>query len=76
VQEVSPFEKQIIRDLARTFPDQSFFKERNGTGQESLLNVLKVRKPFHCIHGIAVIHVLYISIFIATVWYYGCSGGE
>ncbi|XP_065916983.1 EVI5-like protein isoform X2 [Dysidea avara] len=41
ITEVSPFEKQIVRDLARTFPDQGYFKERDGMGQESLLNVLK-----------------------------------
>lgn len=42
VQEVSPFERQIQRDLARTFPEHSFFKERDGLGQEALLNILKV----------------------------------
>ena len=41
VQEVSPHERAIQRDLARTFPEHSFFKERDGLGQESLLNVLK-----------------------------------
>ena len=41
-QEESPFERQIRRDLARTFPEHSFFKERDGLGQESLLNILKV----------------------------------
>jgi hypothetical protein len=39
--EESPFERQIKRDLARTFPEHSFFKERDGLGQESLLNILK-----------------------------------
>ena len=42
VQEVSPFERQIQRDLARTFPEHAFFKERDGLGQEALLNILKV----------------------------------
>lgn len=41
ITEVSPFERQIKRDLARTFPEHSFFKEQNGLGQESLLNVMK-----------------------------------
>ncbi|CAI7995712.1 Ecotropic viral integration site 5 protein, partial [Geodia barretti] len=36
-----PFERQIKRDLARTFPEHSFLKERDGLGQESLLNILK-----------------------------------
>ena len=38
---MSPHERAIQRDLARTFPEHSFFKERDGLGQESLLNVLK-----------------------------------
>lgn len=42
LQEISPFERQIQRDLARTFPEHSFFKERDGLGQEALLNILKV----------------------------------
>ena len=40
---MSPFERQIQRDLTRTFPEHSFFKDRDGLGQESLLNVMKVR---------------------------------
>jgi len=43
LQKVSPFERQIQRDLTRTFPEHSFFKDRDGLGQESLLNVMKVR---------------------------------
>ena len=39
-QSVSPFEKQIQRDLTRTFPEHDFF--RNGPGQEALQNLLKV----------------------------------
>lgn len=45
-QEVSPHERAIQRDLARTFPEHSFFKERDGLGQESLLNVLKAYSVF------------------------------
>ena len=40
LQESSPHERAIKRDLNRTFPEHSFFKERDGLGQESLLNVL------------------------------------
>ena len=36
-----PHERAIRRDLSRTFPEHSFFKERDGVGQESLFNVLK-----------------------------------
>lgn len=37
----SPHEKTIIRDLARTFPDNDFFKSEKGDGQTSLFNVVK-----------------------------------
>ncbi|XP_065198293.1 EVI5-like protein [Sycon ciliatum] len=37
----SPCEKQIRRDLARTFPDHDFFKEKDSLGQEALFNVMK-----------------------------------
>ena len=29
--------------MNRTFPEHSFFKDKDGPGQESLLNVMKVR---------------------------------
>lgn len=38
----SPCEKTIRRDITRTYPDLDFFKEKNGLGQESLFNVMKV----------------------------------
>jgi fructose-1,6-bisphosphatase/inositol monophosphatase family enzyme len=38
----SPSERYIRRDIARTFPDHEFFKEKDGMGQESLFNVMKV----------------------------------
>ncbi|XP_053380990.1 ecotropic viral integration site 5 ortholog-like isoform X2 [Mercenaria mercenaria] len=37
----SPSEKMIRRDIARTFPEHDFFKEKDGLGQESLFNVMK-----------------------------------
>ena len=37
----SPSERYIRRDIARTFPDHEFFKEKDGVGQESLFNVMK-----------------------------------
>ncbi len=40
----SPCEKVIRRDIARTYPQNEFFKEKHGPGQESLFNVIKVRK--------------------------------
>ncbi|ORZ17228.1 rab-GTPase-TBC domain-domain-containing protein [Absidia repens] len=38
---VSPHEKIIQRDLARTFPTHTFFRQREGGGQEMLFNVIK-----------------------------------
>ncbi|ORX53213.1 RabGAP/TBC [Hesseltinella vesiculosa] len=37
----SPHEKIIRRDLARTFPAHTFFRQRDGDGQELLFNVIK-----------------------------------
>ncbi|ORX89242.1 TBC-domain-containing protein [Basidiobolus meristosporus CBS 931.73] len=40
LEQTSPFDKMIIRDLSRTFPNHSFF-QNGGAGQESLYNVVK-----------------------------------
>ncbi|XP_045120636.1 ecotropic viral integration site 5 ortholog-like isoform X4 [Portunus trituberculatus] len=37
----SACEKVIRRDMARTYPEHDFFKEKDGLGQESLFNVMK-----------------------------------
>lgn len=37
----SACERIIRRDIARTYPEHDFFKEKNGMGQESLFNVMK-----------------------------------
>ncbi|XP_064197862.1 ecotropic viral integration site 5 protein homolog isoform X5 [Anguilla rostrata] len=37
----SPCEKLIRRDIARTYPEQEFFKEKDSLGQEVLFNVMK-----------------------------------
>jgi hypothetical protein len=42
----SPCEKVIRRDISRTYPEHEFFKEKNGLGQESLFNVIKVQLIF------------------------------
>ena len=34
----------IKRDIARTFPDHSFFKDKDGIGQGTLFNVIKVNQ--------------------------------
>jgi hypothetical protein len=41
MEQPSPSEKQIQRDIARTFPQHSFFKDQDGVGQESLFHVVK-----------------------------------
>ena len=41
LKQVSPSEKIIRRDIARTFPEHDFFKKNEG-GQEVLFNVIKV----------------------------------
>lgn len=35
------FAQVIRRDIARTYPEHDFFKEKDGLGQESLFNVMK-----------------------------------
>lgn len=37
----SPYDKMIQRDLARTFPNNKYFKEKDGVGQEALYNVVR-----------------------------------
>ena len=37
----SPYEKLILRDIARTFPKHRFFADQNGPGQSALFHVLK-----------------------------------
>jgi len=42
LKKTSAFEKTISRDITRTFPGHELFKEKDGIGQESLFNVMKV----------------------------------
>ncbi|XP_071488147.1 ecotropic viral integration site 5 protein homolog [Diadema antillarum] len=37
----SSYERVIRRDIARTYPEHEFFKEKDGLGQETLFNVMK-----------------------------------
>lgn len=41
IKATSACEKVIRRDIARTYPEHEFFKEKDGPGQESLFNVMK-----------------------------------
>jgi hypothetical protein len=46
LQETSPHEKLIRRDLPRTFPTLDYFKDKDGEGQEMLFNVIKAYSLF------------------------------
>lgn len=41
LKQTSSHEKSIRRDLSRTFPEQDYFKDGKGVGQENLFNVIK-----------------------------------
>ena len=41
LKQTSPHEKAIRRDLNRTFPEQDYFQDGKGIGQENLFNVVK-----------------------------------
>ncbi|XP_078044708.1 ecotropic viral integration site 5 isoform X1 [Augochlora pura] len=41
IKATSACERIIRRDIARTYPEHDFFKEKDGLGQESLFNVMK-----------------------------------
>ena len=41
IKATSACEKVIRRDIARTYPEHDFFKEKDGLGQEALFNVMK-----------------------------------
>jgi len=44
----SPYEKLIRRDIARTYPEHDFFKEKDSLGQEVLFNVMKAGHRLCC----------------------------
>ncbi|WFD29681.1 GTPase-activating protein [Malassezia sp. CBS 17886] len=41
-----PLEREIRRDLSRTFPSQEYFQDAKGVGQENLFNVVKAYSLF------------------------------
>ncbi|KAI8975088.1 rab-GTPase-TBC domain-containing protein [Mycotypha africana] len=41
LKQTSPYDKMIQRDLARTFPGHTYFKDTDGQGQEGLYNVVR-----------------------------------
>lgn len=46
LKQTSLHEKEINRDLARTYPENDYFKDEAGPGQESLFNVMKAYSLF------------------------------
>lgn len=46
LKQTTSHEKSIRRDLSRTFPEQDYFKEGKGIGQENLFNVIKAYSLF------------------------------
>lgn len=65
----SPSERMIRRDIARTFPEHDFFKEKNGVGQESLFNVMKVISGAVYLLCVIHMHMLHFLITIFTPCY-------
>ncbi|KAI8984727.1 rab-GTPase-TBC domain-containing protein [Mycotypha africana] len=65
--QTSPCEKLIRRDLSRTFPHIPFFKDKEGEGQEMLFNVMKAYSLFdthvgycqglHFVVGVLLLHM-------------------
>ena len=49
LKKTSAFEKTISRDITRTFPGHELFKDKDGVGQESLFNVMKVLCRHCCV---------------------------
>ncbi|CEH14149.1 related to gyp5-gtpase-activating protein [Ceraceosorus bombacis] len=46
LKQTTPHEKNIRKDLARTFPEQEYFADGKGVGQENLFNVIKAYSLF------------------------------
>ncbi|KAL7323224.1 hypothetical protein PS15p_211157 [Mucor circinelloides] len=65
--QTSPHEKLIRRDLPRTFPTLPYFKDKDGEGQEMLFNVIKAYSLFdehvgycqglHFVVGVLLLHM-------------------
>lgn len=61
----SPCEKLIRRDIARTYPEHEFFKEKDSLGQEVLFNVMKV--SFFC-GGALIRHTRFSFVADLQLW--------
>jgi len=67
LKKTSAFEKTISRDITRTFPSHDLFKDKDGVGQESLFNVMKV-----CCMLLYVL--LDISVCVIFLFFFGLFG--
>ena len=61
----------IRRDIARTYPEHDFFKEKDGLGQESLFNVMKAyslhdREVGYCQGSAFIVGILLMQVYIKT----------
>lgn len=71
----SACEKVIRRDIARTYPEHDFFKEKDGLGQESLFNVMKAyslhdREVGYCQGSAFIVGLLLMQVNIHIIYYY------
>lgn len=68
----SPCEKLIRRDIARTYPEHEFFKEKDSLGQEVLFNVMKVGFLLAWANGAMISIRDWKREFEWTGWWPGC----
>ncbi|KAI8646033.1 rab-GTPase-TBC domain-containing protein [Parasitella parasitica] len=85
--QTSPHEKVIRRDLPRTFPALPYFKDKNGEGQEMLFNVIKAYSLFdehvgycqglHFVVGVLLLHMpdeAAFCVLLKLMGHYGLRG--
>ncbi|KAF1807360.1 rab-GTPase-TBC domain-containing protein [Mucor lusitanicus] len=85
--QTSPHEKLIRRDLPRTFPTLPYFKDKDGEGQEMLFNVIKAYSLFdehvgycqglHFVVGVLLLHMpdeAAFCVLLKLMGHYGLRG--
>lgn len=73
----SPCEKLIRRDIARTYPEHDFFKEKDSFGQEVLFNVMKVSYQPNVLMDNKKVYFLHINIIVIFICFWILdTGGE
>ncbi|CEP19478.1 hypothetical protein [Parasitella parasitica] len=85
--QTSPHEKVIRRDLPRTFPSLPYFKDKGGEGQEMLFNVIKAYSLFdehvgycqglHFVVGVLLLHMpdeAAFCVLLKLMGHYGLRG--